>query len=166
MQQLHIYLFINAFIFTTLTIRCSLHRFVRSSPRQEVTSSLIGASSGDERVTCASRTSTTPGLSARVSPPVRQLSSAQPSPSTIATFQRWNATFCSADVSDVVLLHRGNVWSQGCEIDLRWVFFGWWETHPMTPKARAQLWQVNLTNKSDENPAQTWTETWTWSLAI
>lgn len=51
----------------------SLHLVVCSSPRQEVTSSPIGASSGDERVTCASRTSTTPGFSARVSPRLRQL---------------------------------------------------------------------------------------------
>lgn len=44
-----------------------------SSLRQEVTSSRRGASRGDERVTCAGRTSTTPGLSARVSPRLRQV---------------------------------------------------------------------------------------------
>lgn len=44
-----------------------------SSLRQQVTSSRRGASRGDERVTCASRTSTTPGLSARVSPCLRQV---------------------------------------------------------------------------------------------
>lgn len=53
--------------------RCSLHLVVCSSPRQEVTSLPIGASSGDERVTCASRASTRPGLSARVSLRLRQL---------------------------------------------------------------------------------------------
>lgn len=45
----------------------------RSSLRQEVTSSRRGVSRGDERVTCAGRTSTTPGLSARVSPRLRQV---------------------------------------------------------------------------------------------
>lgn len=66
-------IFTHLFISATYAIRCSLHCVLCSSPRQEVTSSLIGASSGDERVTCASRTSTTPGLSARVSPCLRQL---------------------------------------------------------------------------------------------
>lgn len=61
------------FFFAMYAVRCSLHLVVCSSPRQEVTSSPIGASSGDERVTCASRTSTTPGFSARVSPRLRQL---------------------------------------------------------------------------------------------
>lgn len=61
------------FFFAIYAVRCSLHLVVCSSPRQEVTSSPIGASSGDERVTCASRTSTTPGFSARVSPRLRQL---------------------------------------------------------------------------------------------
>lgn len=61
------------FFFAMYAVRCSLHLVVCSSPRQEVTSSPIGASSGDERVTFASRTSTTPGFSARVSPRLRQL---------------------------------------------------------------------------------------------